>query len=286
MRNDICCIHRIAKMHFRKWTKDPRYVVLFLFLLVTEQMQTEGMWEQAKTLGVSVNGLSVFPTMINNQVVLGPLIMLGGILLLFCDAPFWDKNQKAVMIRAKRKRYCMGTILYVFYASVLYVTVIVGVSLLMNIRNLGFSNEWGSYFESVAAGWNQDVVGNLYIPSKMMLRFSAGEAFVYQFVLLLLGTFLFGLIMYYGNLMKKKYVGLLVCSLLIALGQFPEILVNSAWICWISPVNLMKIDWLYVKPTLGYPSVAYAMGVLIVLNLILIVLIRKRFRNIDLTVSE
>ena len=234
MRNDICCIHRIAKMHFRKWTKDPRYVVLFLFLLVTEQMQTEGMWEQAKTLGVSVNGLSVFPTMINNQVVLGPLIMLGGILLLFCDAPFWDKNQKAVMIRAKRKRYCMGTILYVFYASVLYVTVIVGGSLLMNIRNLGFSNEWGSYFESVAAGWNQDVV----------------------------------------------------CSLLIALGQFPEILVNSAWICWISPVNLMKIDWLYVKPTLGYPSVAYAMGVLIVLNLILIVLIRKRFRNIDLTVSE
>ena len=228
----IKMMNQSAILNFRKWTRDLRIFGLLFFLFCSIHHQTDGMAQEARAMGTAVNALSVFPIMYNNRVMIGRIIMQAGILVLFCDAPFLANNQKGLMIRTKRKAFCMGQMLYIIYASIVYTAFLTILSCLTCISNMGVSANWGSYIESAVAGRNNKIIGNLYVCTTLVKQYSAIQAFVLQIILFILGAIFLGLFIYYLNLRFGSQVGLVGAGLLVGIGDIPVFFPYMEWINW------------------------------------------------------
>jgi hypothetical protein len=210
------------------------------------------------------------------------LIMLG-IVLLFCDAPFIDAHQPYVIIRSGKRDWLLGQILYIMLASTLYFLFIALISVLMLMPNLTFSSQWGKILGTLAltdAG-NQFEIG-LPISYQLQLTYTPIAAMVWSFFMnWLVGTFL-GLLMFVFNMHFKREIGAVVATALVFLEYFC-FEANGFLLFSLSPVSWASLDNLDTSHTSALPSLTYAVTALLGLNLMLMLLavLSIRKKNID-----
>ena len=65
------------------------------------------------------------------------------LIFIYCDAPFIDKNQIYILMRCKRKLWGIGQIIYIFMTSAIYFSLIAAMTIVLNIRNIEYMNDWG-----------------------------------------------------------------------------------------------------------------------------------------------
>lgn len=129
---------KVCRESIRKWSGDARIFAVICLVVLFE-------WVQIQTLrkGCMANDLAiscwVFPHLI---VGINAIFYYFGVLLLFCDAPFVDNQQMDVILRAGKRNWFRGKIIYVILASCLYFLLMFVVSILEFVPYVGFSWEW------------------------------------------------------------------------------------------------------------------------------------------------
>ena len=90
----------------------------------------------------------LFPFFLNGKFCAA--VVFAGIVLFFVDAPFYDKDKLFVMIRCGRAKWVTGHFFYIIFVSIGYMLCWVGISVLMLIPRIDFSNEWGRVWTTLA----------------------------------------------------------------------------------------------------------------------------------------
>lgn len=278
-------IFAMVRQNIRKWTANPRYLVLALFMLVTFWHQMEGMTEQAKEMEVGINALSLFPMLYSNVIGLGRLIMGAGVLILFCDAPFIDHNQQFVISRAGKGKFCIAQMVYIIVGSAIYTLFLGAAPCLFTGGQIGISGDWGTLFRSTVRGSDM-ILGNIVISGRMLEHYTVVEAFFYELSLFFLIAVFLGMIVYFFNLLVGRMSGIFVAGCILMLGVIPLYFPGENWIYWISPVSFAEITYLDVNGTTQYPSLGYAYSFLLAAIVLLAIGIYIVFQRSQLIVKE
>ncbi|WP_455716532.1 hypothetical protein [Anaerosporobacter sp.] len=267
----------IAIYSIRQWLTNPRIICLFVLmsLFVWNDIQVIG--ELTVKTGIRTNPL-ISPFFSNDPIK--QLILLAGIVFLFSDAPFINKNQPYIIIRSKRVPWVLGQILYIAMASAIYFLFLMLVSILVLLPHATFAtNGWGKIVQTLAQT-NAGAQINLQfgISKEIITFYSPWEAFGLSFLLNWGVACFLGLILFVINLKFNRMLGLVAGGVIL----FFDLLVTnmlSPSFYHISPVSLSRLSVLdpmgvSLFPNLTYPFVFFGVSI-VILSILLVVSIKK-----------
>ncbi len=267
----------IAIYSIRQWTTNPRIICLFALMSMFVWNDFGVICDLTGSTGIKTNPL-IFPFFSNDPVK--QLILLAGIVFLFSDAPFINKNQPYIIIRSKRIPWVLSQILYIIMASAIYFLFLMLVSLLVLLPHATFAtNGWGKIIHTLA----QTDVGaqiNLQfgITKEITTFYSPLEAFGLSFLLNWGVACFFGLLLFAINLNFNRMLGLVAGGVLL----FFDLLVTNMLpptFYHFSPVSLSRLSVLdpmgvSLFPNLTYPFIFFSVSI-VVLSALLVVSIKK-----------
>lgn len=271
----------ISVQNFRKWQTDYRIWTIAVFLLIMTLMYADNIKKIAEITG---NGIPmwIFP-FLYSQFYAKVLFTLP-VVLMFCDAPFVDKNQLYIMMRTTRTRWLCGQLLYIFFASGIYYLFLFADSILATVFYGDFSLEWGKTLTALAYSPTVAYEAGVYslsVSSKVVEYFAPLLACFYTFILSWLSGILLGLVVFVFNLFTgSKIWGIAVCSILIII----TIPARGRYL-WdrFSPISWSTLDQVDVGGLTTHPSLAYILTVYAILIVLLStsVLLFGRKKSLD-----
>ena len=108
---------RVCQIRLRKTFTTPRFYVALLWIAILFHVMTAGIRGFCEQTGVDVTfWMLPFMTRYNGD----QIIIVFGALLLFCDAPFLEPNSGWQILRAGRKSWFWGNMLYIVVVSFFY----------------------------------------------------------------------------------------------------------------------------------------------------------------------
>ena len=111
------------------------------------------------------------------------LMLLLGLVLLFCDAPFLDASQTLAISRCGRKNWCRGQLLYIFLATGVYLLAGFLILCLMLVPYLTMQPDWGKVLTTLAHPHSSIYTGSLSFPFQTTKMFPGMAATVWSFFL-------------------------------------------------------------------------------------------------------
>ncbi len=261
----------------RQRATNPRIICLFVLMSMFVWNDFEVIGSLTGTTGIKTNPF-IFPFFSNDPVK--QLILLAGIVFLFSDAPFIDKNQPYIIIRSKRISWVLGQILYIVIASAIYFLFLMLVSILVLLPYATFAtNGWGKIIHTLAqTGAGAQINLQFGITQEITTFYFPLEAFCLSF-LLSWGTACFlGLILFLVNLKLNRMLGLIAGGVILFLDLL-TINVLSPVFYHFSPVSLSRLSVLdpmgvSLFPSKIYPFVFFSVSI-VVLSALLVASIKK-----------
>lgn len=274
MVKKICSI---AIYSLRQWISNPRIISLFIFMSIFVWKDVEVIGDLTVITGIRTNPL-IFPFFSDDPVK--QLILLAGIVFLFSDAPFLNKNQPFIVIRSKRIPWVIGQILYIVMASAVYFFVLMLVSILTLLPNGTFATDgWGKIINTLCQTNAGSQINLQFGISKEILSFyEPFEAFTLSFLLNWGVAAFIGLILFLINLKFSRMIGLVVAGGLLFFDLLVTNVLSPTWYHF-SPVSLSRLGVLDAMEVSQFPTISYAFlffGIsILVLSILLIINIRK-----------
>src|SRR5699024_1005021 len=71
------------------------------------------------------------------------LMVMLGLILLLCDAPFIESDHPALLLRSGRRTWTAGQVLYIAGTSAVYFAVVYLLTVLVLLPHVGFEPGWG-----------------------------------------------------------------------------------------------------------------------------------------------
>lgn len=256
----------ICSYLLKRWAHNPKTYVLFflLALYLTEMLRPIREFSVAVDIPVTP---WIFPFVTTNWFDL--LILLLGIILLFCEIPFLDEDQPYLLVRSGRKDWIFGQFLYILAASAIYFLFILFMSIIILAPNMTYSADWGKIISTLSqtdAGIHYRI--GMKFPYSVLLTFSPVGCTLFSFFLFWLCAVMLGMLILVINLTTKKAVGTAVATFL---SLFTIFAINGSgyFLYYISPMSWMGLNNLDITGTSPYPSIIYALGTLICLIVLL-----------------
>jgi len=253
-------------------------IMIMLFLFIRSNL--EPVRHFSNTVGI---GISPYTFAILMNGMLFPVIVLIGFLFLICDAPFIQQGYLFLVARSGKMMWGIGECLFLFTTSFFYAIMIDLFSVINLAPDIEWGLEWGkailtlmrtnAYDKFNINDWNPVVVNN----------YTALEANVKTFLLLLLLLWGISLLLFGINYICKNHFGIVLGILIIF---FDLALYNlfSVQYYKFSLVSLMKLSvitgvdrW---SPTFLY-AVLFLGGVCLI-GMVLIILMLKLKKGICL----
>lgn len=273
---------QIVDYQFKRWRKDYRIYVLAILIFILLAKNIAGILEFSYETGYRINPW-IFPVLLESYFVsmgLLKVLLLFGMVLLFCDAPFYDAMKPYLIIRCGRRAGCIGEIIYIAAASFLYVLYVWGMSLLCLIPRISFHMKWGKVLGTLAmteAGGNY--APTLCFNSQMISSYQPLEATILTFVNMWLFGIVIGLCIYTANiLMKSKSVGVVLVSFFILMDPVFSYL-GQARNFWFSPASWVSISRLNRISGSEYPTEGFALIIYLISIVALIGVINWKSRT-------
>lgn len=248
----------IAGYSIRQWLTDPRIISLFvlMFLFIWNELSVIGVFTDMT--GFYTNPL-IFPFLCSDPVK--QLILLSGVLFLFSDAPFMNKNQLYVIVRSKRRPWALGQVFYIFLASALYCLILMGFSILVLLPYASFETDgWGKIVNTLAqTNAATQIHLQFAISEKIVNHYTPLGALCQSFFLEWSVSAFLGLLLFIINRKLNKRIGLIIGGLILF---WDLLVVNTFPIRWFhfSPVSLARLSILDPTGTWLYPTFGYALG--------------------------
>jgi hypothetical protein len=259
----------------RRWGFSPRHyviaglVVLWIHALVSPVLRFSQMVDVKVTPWV-------FPFTLGkwNYVMLTML----GVVLLFCDAPFINSSTPYECVRAGKKRWVVAQLCYVGVASLIFVLFLMLISILCLLPHIDFANEWGRVLNTLAQTSAGVEYGGMPITYGVMFRYSPLGALGLAALTLYLQTVFVGLVMFALNMVAKRGAGV-VAGLLLAFIPAVAQIVYVPRVYYFVPTAWANLTVLDMTGTSARPSLAYALGMLVGLIVVLttvVLLVHKK----------
>ena len=270
---------RVCGNNFLKWRSSPRTVIVFLLLAVFMYYITAGTRALAAAQNMAVTPW-LFPFIPSYSLNLD--ILYFALILLFCDAPFFDEQFPYVCMRAGRFVWVVGQILYIIFASLVYTAVSYLFCLLFCLPNLSFSIGWGKILRMMSMPLSKDFA-QTYLTGVMandsginvMSLYTPLQATLFTLLLMWLAGIFLGLLMFAINLHASRGVGSLVAAFFVILNFFAYIFSSghgfkAPIIYYFSPISWVNLANLQMNAN-NRPPLVYALTTLCLLILFFII---------------
>lgn len=244
-------IIRIVKYQIIQFIRNPRFYMIVLLNSIFSGMFLLPVRQLLKTYDVMATPWAFIFLFSHASVI---FCFMAGIVILFSDAPFFDKTQMFLLVRTGKRKWLMGQIIYMLAAGVMYYILLYILSLLFMAPFLTWKNEWGSIWNSLA----RSEIGlkfNIYltVPAQVLNAFTPMQALGWTFGMGMLNALLLGMIMLCCNLFFKKEIGICIALVLILLPYrldfMPTGLHYIATAAWMNLIYLIP-DSVYQGPGL------------------------------------
>lgn len=270
-------VFSIALQNFRKWRYDCRIWISLFILLMFIHSYTKGLSYFCDYVNLKSSPW-IYPFLYMQYYT--KLLFFFPLILIFSNAPFVDSNQLYIIARSGRIKWCIGQICYIFIASAIYFIFIILFSILMNIRCIDFTRDWGKVLNTLAntnAG-TQFQIG--FSPDSNVIKmFSPLQAIWFTFLHSWISGVILGLIIFLFN-MRFKGIGTFMASFILV---FSAIASKRISLIKVSPITWSTLNYIHLSrndklPNYGYISISYVC--ILVLLLIIILCISKNY-NFD-----
>ena len=280
---DVKAICAIALYNLRKWAINPR--IYLIFVMVTLYLHSILSPIRNFCVQASHNITPyVFPFIMShtNSIL---LIMLG-IALLFCDAPFIEIDQPYIIMRSGRTVWALGNLLYMLIASFIYFFFVLTCSIALLSPYLEFSLDWGRVIGTFAQS-NVAPQQNIFVPFSFTIynAYTPIAALLISFSNCCLIAFIVAMLMFVLNMNYSRFSGILAAAILL----FWQVVVTNTWTGFtkFSPVTWVSLSSIDTNGSTLYPSLLYIhtaiVSMVILLSLLCVFSIKKR--DIDILKS-
>lgn len=258
----------ICSQNLRKWATDYRMWTIAALLVIMVQIYVDDMQKVAALLGTKIS-IWIFPFLYVQYHT--KVIFTLPVVLMFCNAPFTDKNQVFVFTRTGRIKWLSGQVLYIFIASAVYYLFILFLTFISTLFVAESSLDWGKTLYMIA---NSNVASTaeayfLNVPNIILEYFTPVQAVFFTFLTSWLSAVLIGMIIFFSNLISNtRFIGIIISSLLVVW----TVLVSMGG--WMDYVRFSPISWntlnnidvgnITAKPAFSYCMCVYG-GLIIVL---------------------
>lgn len=272
---------RISAQNFRKWQTDYRIWTIAFFIIILTLIYVDDIKKVADYLGSEVP-VWVFPFLYPKPYQKALFTL--PVVLMFCDAPFVDKNQVFVMMRTSKIKWLCGQLFYIISAAAVYYLFIFAISILFTIIYGGFSLEWGKTLTEMAYDGNLAYVagaGSLTVSQKTVKYFTPLLACFYTYLMSWLTAVFLGLLVFVLNLFTGSRIwGIAVSCFFVILNSIAK---GHKYLDRFSPVTWSTLDGIDVGGITVRPSFAYCITAVLVSIILLAasVLIFGKKKNFD-----
>ncbi len=255
------CCAKIAAQNILSWAQNYRMIMLLLLLIVNVAQFSTELDTFAKGIGEKINGLGVFPALYNSSRS-GRLIIQLGIVLMFSNAPFKNKDSLFCVLRTGYAKWCVGELIYIVSASFIYTVSLFLITNILCVNNLFYSLSWGKTFTS-AVDWRS----KLSISEKVVKQYQPLEALLHTMLLIFLLSVFFGLLIFLMSSLVGRSSGVVLAAAFVMLGLMPESLLTQhpSLVAKLSPCSFTQLDVVDKFGISTYPSLAYAYTAFIIL---------------------
>ena len=269
--SDLKIIWLCAKASNRKLWGSSKSYILLIVMLIYHYNSFAFFKPIAEWIGESPT-LWVFPFFLGNPSMFIPFGAAA--MLLYGNAPFIDGHTPFMQIRAGRRNWILGQLLFVFTSSFLYTLCQVLFSFLALLPNIQFSGDWGRVLFSIAESSGTFMEAGMEVgfsPSYELLELlSPAYAMFMAMLMYWLGTMFVACVILLVNLLTNRSSGLIVAALFISLAYFACYLGSFSigmWLYHFSPISwscISYLDWLKqeVLPSPTYAVIGYIVLIL------------------------
>ncbi len=260
----------ISTQNLRKWAMDYRMWTIAALLIVIVQMYVDDMQRVANLLGEKIS-MWIFPFLYVQFHT--KVIFTLPVVLMFCNAPFTDRNQVFVYTRTGRIKWLIGQIVYIFIAAAIYYLFILFLTIISTVFTAEHSLEWGKTLYTIA---NSDIINKaqtyyLNVSNRILEFFTPLQAVFFTFLTSWLSAVLLGLIVFFCNLVSNtRLMGIFISSALVVW----TVLVNNGGFgkfIRFSPISWNTLNNIDTGNMTSAPSFCYCMCVYIGLIIALII---------------
>lgn len=249
----------VAVAGLRKLPQNPRFYLLFGFIVLFVYEAVTPIREFSVQVGYRVTPW-VFTALMSSR-SFGVLLPLG-LVLLFCDAPFMDAGQTLMMVRAGKKNWCTGQLIYIAICTGGYFLAIFIINCLILMPYLTFQSSWGRIITTISA--TTVTSGGLAFPQTLIQTFDGTTTTLLYFIALWLAGTMLGTVMFMLNLQFKRAIGSIVATAIILMQGLVLLVRQAALLTMLSPFSFIRPQF-YT----GWSYVAVIYAVLLTLLLIL-----------------
>lgn len=186
-------------------------------------------------------------------------------------------------IRKWRTNYRIWILVILTMTSAMYFSLIAAMTIVLNIRNIEYMNDWGKVLGTLAFSNVPLVKGTaVTISTYILTYFTPTQAMFFTWLLSVLCGGILGLIIYGCNVISKsKVVGIVASGFLVILSAAVS---GNEMAQWFSPVSWTTLNKLDVGKLTQYPTFTYVMVVYMTAIIILSVWIIKVIEKKDVGV--
>lgn len=273
----------ISTQNIRKWATDYRMWTIAALLIVIVQMYVDDMQKVAGLLGEKIS-MWIFPFLYIQFHT--KVIFTLPVVLMFCNAPFTDRNQIFVYTRTGRAKWLTGQILYIFITSAIYYLFILFLTIISTVVTAEHSLKWGKTLYTIANSNIINVAETYYInvSNRILDFFSPLQATFFTFLTSWMSAVLLGLIVFFCNLISNtRFIGIFISSalvvwtVLVSNGGFGEFIRFSP-ISW-NTLNNIDAGSMTSNPSFTYCMCVYG-GLITILIAGIFILGRKKSLDI------
>ncbi|MBQ2980892.1 MAG: hypothetical protein IJD58_02075 [Lachnospiraceae bacterium] len=263
----------IALQNFRKWRYDCRIWIALIMVLIFIHSTTKGLSDICSYTGVQ-SAPWIFPFLY--MPFYSKMLFFFPLVLIFSNAPFVDKNQLYVLIRAGKSKWCIGQTLYIIAASALYFIFIMAFSIVLNFDCIEFTGEWGKLLNTLAnTDMNFKFQLDFDVEKDVINMFTPMGAMWFTFLHSWISGVILGFAMFLFN-MKIRGGGTLLASFMVV---FSAVAAKNISLTKMSPVSWSTLNYIQLQnndrlPSYGYVATSYAV-LLFVLFLMILLSIKK-----------
>ncbi|MCH5207812.1 MAG: hypothetical protein J1F04_02910 [Oscillospiraceae bacterium] len=273
----------ICAQNFRKWATDYRMWTIAALLIIMTIIYADNVHKNAAALNSDVS-LWIFPFLYSSRYM--KLVYTLPVVLMFCDAPFVDKNQTFVMMRTTRMKWLCGQILYIIAASAVYYLFIFLLSVLSTVFIADFSSDWGRTFYTLANGGvvMPAEVPRIEISLIVVEYFTPPQACFFTFLLSWFAGIFLGMVIFFLNLVtQNRYIGIVSSFAFVVWAFAVKETFGMGRFRKFSPISWNTLDRVDVGGLTTNPSFTYCVSVLSALIIFLIVgvFVFGRKKNFD-----
>jgi len=266
------CINNI-----RKWSTNPRIYILIILIVILVWNYVSPIMLFSKSVGYRIAPW-IFPFMSNYEIL--QMLMMLGIVFLFCDAPFIDAGQPYLLVRSGRISWGIGQVFYIMLSTAIYFLFIVFLSILIISPTMFLSQGWGKVLSTLSQTNAANSFGILLpISYQIQTSYTPIHAFFLSLLLEWCAGTIVGLIIFVTNIYFKRSVGAIVASAVVLMDIT---IVNSfsSYLNHFSPVSMARLtiidpSGISLRPTNQYVYIFFTVTI-IILSIISVQSIRKR----------